>query len=295
MNLVDLLGSHEMVVAAVFVFGLCVGSFLNVVIFRLPIILQRQWQAQAREIIAEGKGPELPAFSDAYPARFGLVLPNSACPHCKTAIKPWHNIPLLGWLMLGGKCAHCRAPISLRYPLVELLTGLAFGFAALQLDGHLLFGALLFTGLLVAMTGIDLDHKLLPDQLTYILLWSGLTLNMGNGFVPLQDAVIGALAGYLSLWSVYWAFKLLTGKEGMGYGDFKLFAALGAWLGWQLLPLIIILAAVSGLVIGGGMMLLRANGDRQIPFGPYLAIGGWLAMFFGQDWMQAYLRSAGLG
>jgi len=296
MEILDLVGGDRLVfTVAVGVFGLLIGSFLNVVIFRLPIILQRQWQSQAREMLAETGATASQPYGDGYPEEFGLFLPRSACPHCGHTIPGWLNVPLLSWLMLRGRCHQCKKPISVRYPLVEALTGAAFAFAAWQFgaDG-MLFGALIFTGLLIAMAGIDWDTKLLPDQLTYSLLWTGLLFNLNNGFVPLNDAIVGTVAGYLSLWSVYWAFKLLTGKEGMGYGDFKLFAALGAWLGWQQLPIIIILAAVAGLVIGGGMMLFSSNKDRQIPFGPYLAIAGWLALFFGQDWMSAYLRTAGL-
>ena len=295
MGIIDLLGGDRLgFTVAVGILGLLIGSFLNVVIFRLPILLRREWQSQAREILAE-EGLKIEPYSDKYPARFSLVMPRSACPHCGYAISAWLNIPLLSWLALRGKCKQCKHPISVRYPLIEALTAAAFAFAAWEFgpDG-LLFGAMLFTGLLIAMAGIDWDTKLLPDQLTYLLLWIGLVFNLRNGFVPLNDAVIGAVAGYLSLWSVYWIFKLLTGKEGMGYGDFKLFAALGAWLGWQQLPVIIIIAALAGLVIGGGMMLFSRNSDRQIPFGPYLAIAGWCSLYFGADWMGVYLRAAGL-
>ncbi|NQD37028.1 prepilin peptidase [Permianibacter sp. IMCC34836] len=296
MTLLDLFGGDRVFfTVAAGIFGLLIGSFLNVVIFRLPIILQRQWQAQARELIVEGGCSFNGEYRDNYPSDFGLVMPRSACPHCGYAIPGWLNIPLLSWLFLRGKCKQCKDPISVRYPIIEAMTGAAFAFAAAEFgpDG-LLFGAMLFTALLIAMAGIDWDTKLLPDQLTYPLLWLGLLFNMSGGFVPLNDAVIGAVAGYLSLWSVYWAFKLLTGKEGMGYGDFKLFAALGAWLGWQQLPIIIILAAVAGLVIGGSMVLFSRNNDRQIPFGPYLAIAGWCSLYFGADWMSAYLRASGL-
>lgn len=296
MNLLDLFGGDRVFfTVAVGILGLLLGSFLNVVIFRLPIILQRQWQAQARELLLEQGHAVEQEYVDGYPSDYGLVMPRSACPHCGYAIPAWFNIPLLSWLLLRGRCRNCRHRISVRYPLVEALTGAMFAFAAWEFgpDG-LLFGAMLFTGLLIAMAGIDWDTKLLPDQLTYLLLWIGLVFNLRNGFVPLNDAVIGAVAGYLSLWSVYWIFKLLTGKEGMGYGDFKLFAALGAWLGWQQLPVIIIIAALAGLVIGGGMMLFSRNSDRQIPFGPYLAIAGWCSLYFGADWMGVYLRAAGL-
>jgi len=296
MTLLDLFGGDRVYfTVAVGILGLLLGSFLNVVIFRLPIILQRQWQAQARELVAEFGATVHGDYQDKYPPEFGLVLPRSACPHCGSAIPGWLNVPLLSWLVLRGRCQQCKHPIGVRYPIVEALTGSAFAFGAWQFgpDG-LLFGAMLFTALLIAMAGIDWDTKLLPDQLTYLLLWIGLLFNLNGGFVPLSDAVVGAVAGYLSLWSVYWVFKLLTNKEGMGYGDFKLFAALGAWLGWQQLPVIIIVAAVAGLLIGGGMLLLAKTKDRQIPFGPYLAIAGWCSLYFGADWMNAYLRVSGL-
>ncbi|QGX39017.1 prepilin peptidase [Permianibacter aggregans] len=280
---------------AVAVFGAILGSFLNVVIYRLPKILHRQWIGDATELLTEEGLKVSGSAKQKVADDFGLVLPRSACPHCQTPIPAWHNIPIISYLLLRGKCSHCKARISVRYPLVELLTALAFGFSAWQFGfDYLTFGALVFTGLLIAMSGIDWDQKLLPDQLTYSLLWAGLLFNINNGFVPLPAAIIGAVAGYLSLWSVYWAFKILTGKEGMGYGDFKLLAALGAWLGWQQLPLIIILSAVAGLVIGGGMMLLSKDKDRQIPFGPYLAIAGWVSMFFGPNIVGAYLRASGL-
>ncbi len=289
----QLANDRTLFVVVLSIFGLLVGSFLNVVIYRLPIILKRQWVLQSKEYLTEVNEHKFSDLDQKQP-RFDLLIPRSTCPHCGTQISALQNIPIASYLLLGGKCRHCKTPISARYPIVEALTAAVFGFSAFMFGVDVLtLGALLFSAMLIAMSGIDLDHKLLPDQLTYILLWSGLLINLIGGFTGLSDAVIGALAGYLSLWSVYWLFKLTTGKEGMGYGDFKLFAALGAWLGWQMLPLIIILAAVTGLVIGGGAMLIR-KGDRQIPFGPYLAIAGWLAMFFGAQWVELYLRSMGV-
>ncbi len=256
--------------------GLAVGSFLNVVAYRYPIMLERDWQAQARELL-DMPGEEAPAEA------FNLSVPRSRCPHCGHWIRAWENIPVLSWLWLRGKCSACRKPISWRYPAVELLTGLAtlavlaqFGFTATGL------ALCFFTWLLVAMTLIDFDTKLLPDQMTYPLLWLGLFTNAAlGGIVDLQAAVIGAIAGYLFLWSIYWAFKLLTGKEGMGYGDFKLLAALGAWLGWQALPSVILIAAVVGLAYALGNMALKRQGrEDTIPFGPFLAVAGWVTLSF---------------
>jgi leader peptidase (prepilin peptidase)/N-methyltransferase len=220
-----------------------------------------------------------------------LAVPNSHCPHCRTAIRPWQNIPVLSYLLLGGKCANCGAGISVRYPLVEAATGLltlVLGFY-FQVSPALL-GAMLLTWALVTLTLIDLDHQLLPDDITLPLLWLGLLFNLGGTYVPLQDAVLGAMLGYLALWSVYWVFKLLTGKEGMGYGDFKLLAALGAWLGWASLPLIILLSSLVGAACGIALMLIKRRGrDIPIPFGPYLAAAGWIALVWGDAIMARYL------
>jgi len=280
---------------SVFVLGLVVGSFLNVVIYRLPIMLDREWRTQAAEVLAT----PLPAED----RPFNLSSPRSACPSCKAPIKAWQNIPLVSWLALRGRCAACATRISIRYPLVELTTGLL----SLMVAWHFGFGAsalcaLLVTWTLIALTGIDIDHQLLPDSLTLTLMWAGLLaailVEPAPGValpVSPQDAIIGAGAGYLSLWLVYHLFKLVTGKEGMGYGDFKLFAALGAWLGWKLLPLIILLSAATGAVLGILMILLRGR-DRAapMPFGPYLAAAGWLAMMYGDALVSGYLRVSGL-
>ena len=270
----------------VFLFSLMIGSFLNVVIHRLPIMLEREWQA-------EYLGYFNPETQPQQEERYNLMVPRSACPHCGHAITAMENIPLLSWLWLKGRCRECQAPISARYPLVELLTALlSLVVAATYPPGWALLAALLLTWVLVALTFIDLDKMLLPDQLTLPLLWGGLLFNLTGGFVPLADAVIGTMAGYLVLWSLYWAFKLLTGKEGMGYGDFKLLAALGAWLGWQALPIVLLLSSLVGAFIGIGLILLRNHHqNKPIPFGPYLAIAGWIALLWGDTITRWYLTT----
>ncbi|MEP4147324.1 MAG: A24 family peptidase [Halioglobus sp.] len=268
--------------------GLVVGSFLNVVIHRLPIMMESRWRRDCCELLEiEGEKPD---------QELTLAVPNSHCPSCKAPIKAWQNIPMLSYLLLGGKCANCGITISLRYPAVELITGLltlslAWYFPA----SFALLGAMLLTWSLVALTMIDIDHQLLPDDITLPLMWLGLLFNLNGTYVSLVDAVIGAMAGYLILWSVYWLFRLMTGKEGMGYGDFKLLAALGAWMGWQMLPLIILLSSLVGAVVGIGLMVLKNRGKEiPIPFGPYLAAAGWIALLWGDTLTQAYLNSAGL-
>ncbi|MCS3768735.1 leader peptidase (prepilin peptidase)/N-methyltransferase [Aeromonas hydrophila] len=270
----------------VFLFSLMIGSFLNVVIHRLPIMLEREWQA---EYLGYFNPEALPQQEE----RYNLMVPRSACPHCGHAITAMENIPLLSWLWLKGRCRECQAPISARYPLVELLTALlSLVVAATFAPGWGLLAALLLTWVLLALTFIDLDKMLLPDQLTLPLLWGGLLFNLAGGFAPLADAVIGAMAGYLVLWSLYWAFKLLTGKEGMGYGDFKLLAALGAWLGWQALPIVLLLSSLVGAFIGIGLILLRNHHqNKPIPFGPYLAIAGWIALLWGDTITRWYLTT----
>ncbi|AHV37674.1 methyltransferase [Aeromonas hydrophila YL17] len=270
----------------VFLFSLMIGSFLNVVIHRLPIMLEREWQAEYLSYF----NPETQLQQE---ERYNLMVPRSACPHCGHAITAMENIPLLSWLWLKGRCRECQAPISARYPLVELLTALlSLVVAATFPPSWGLLAALLLTWVLVALTFIDLDKMLLPDQLTLPLLWGGLLFNLAGGFVPLADAVIGAMAGYLVLWSLYWAFKLLTGKEGMGYGDFKLLAALGAWLGWQALPIVLLLSSLVGAIIGISLILLRNHHqNKPIPFGPYLAIAGWIALLWGDTITRWYLTT----
>ena len=268
------------------ILGLLIGSFLNVVIHRLPIMLERSWQAEYADYFGNTEpGPPVEPYN--------LMVPRSACPHCGHAITALENIPIISWLWLRGRCRSCQAPISARYPLVELLTGLAsLTIAWFFPVSAATFAALLLTWFLIAMTFIDLDKMLLPDQLTLPLLWAGLLLNLLGGLASLQDAVIGAIAGYLLLWSLYWSFKLLTGKEGMGYGDFKLLAALGAWLGWQSLPLILILSSVVGAVVGITLMLLRRHQQgNPIPFGPYLAMAGWIALIWGESITHWYLQT----
>ncbi|VXC28760.1 A24 family peptidase [Pseudomonas sp. 9Ag] len=286
MDVVTFLASNTLAfVLCVLVLGLLVGSFLNVVIHRLPIMMQRDWRAQAREYL------ELPVEPT---TTFNLILPNSHCPQCAHEIRPWENIPLVSWLALRGKCSSCRAPISRRYPLVELLCGLLSSYVAWHFGFSWQAGAmLLLTWGLLAMSMIDVDHQLLPDSIVLPLLWLGLIVNYFGLFAPLPDAVWGAVAGYLSLWSVYWLFKLVTGKEGMGYGDFKLLAMLGAWGGWQVLPQTILLSSVVGAVLGTIMLRMqKADSGTTIPFGPYLAIAGWVALLWGDQITAAYLQFA---
>ncbi|MFC2973906.1 prepilin peptidase [Azotobacter bryophylli] len=288
MPFIDLLASHVLAfVFSVLLLGLVVGSFLNVVIYRLPKMMLRDWQAQAREVL------ELP---DAGPTEtFNLVLPNSRCPHCGHEIRPWENIPLLSWLVLHGKCSSCKASISVRYPLVELACGLLSAYIAWHFGFGWQAGAMLLLSWgLLAMSLIDFDHQLLPDSLVLPLLWLGLIINHFGLFTSLEDALWGAIAGYLSLWSMYWLFKLTTGKEGMGYGDFKLLAMLGAWGGWQILPLTILLSSLVGAMLGLLILKLRkAEHGTPIPFGPFLALAGWIALLWGKQITGAYLQFAG--
>ncbi|WP_348734285.1 A24 family peptidase [Rheinheimera texasensis] len=276
-------------ISTVVLFSLCVGSFLNVVIYRLPVMMEKSWQQEYREYFQPDE-PALPAET------FNLATPRSRCQNCQTQLSALDNIPLLSWLSLGGKCRYCKAPISPRYPAVELLTAVLSGLVIWQ-TGATAYGMLLLvlTWCLVALTFIDIDKMLLPDQITLPLLWLVLAASAaGIGIAP-QQAIIGAACGYLSLWSVYWGFKLLTGKEGMGYGDFKLMAIFGALLGWQQLPLIILLSSVVGAVIGSVMLAVQKKGQNTaIPFGPYIAAAGWIAMLWGSQISDAYLRSIGL-
>jgi leader peptidase (prepilin peptidase)/N-methyltransferase len=260
--------------------GLIVGSFLNVVIHRLPRMLEAEWQAQCEELADRDPAPR-PAYN--------LLVPRSHCPACHTPIRLPHLLPLIGWLLARGRCAACGVAIPTRYPLVEGLTALLFALAALQFGaGWTLAAAMFVIAVLIALTFIDFDTQLLPDQLTIPLMWAGLAVSLPAGRAP--EALIGAIAGYLSLWSVYWAFKLATGKEGMGYGDFKLLAALGAWLGWQALVPIVLIASVAGAVVGLALMA-RGNGrDTPIAFGPWLAIAGWAVMMWGDALLPAVTR-----
>ncbi len=276
-------------IAVAGVAGLIVGSFLNVVIHRLPQMLARQWQAQCRELA--GAAAEEPP-----PPPFNLIVPRSRCPHCGHAITAPENIPLLSFLWLRGRCSACKQPIGWRYPVVEGLTAALtavaawhFGFSAPAL------AAIAFGWALIALTFIDLDHQLLPDAITLPLLWAGLLLNLAGLVAPAGSAVIGAAAGYLSLWLLFHGYRLLTGKEGMGHGDFKLFAALGAWLGWQLLPLVILLASLVGAVVGLAFILTGGR-DRHvpIPFGPFLCAAGWTGLMWGEPLTRWYLQFARL-
>jgi leader peptidase (prepilin peptidase)/N-methyltransferase len=291
-----------LLVGSAFLLSLLVGSFLNVVIHRLPIMLDRQWRAQAEEMLADPASPA-PA-TGREPAPYNLVVPRSACPQCGAPILAHQNIPVVSWLLLGGKCASCKARISPRYPIVELATALLSAAVVWRFGWQWQSVAALFiTWALVSLTVIDLDHQVLPDVLTIPLLWLGLLASVAwhEGLAPPIptdpiSAIVGAAAGYLSLWSVYWAFKLVTGKEGMGYGDFKLFGALGAWLGWQMLPLVLLLSAFAGAVVGIALIVLRGR-DRNvpIPFGPYLAAAGWIALMWGPQIVGGYLSVTGLG
>jgi leader peptidase (prepilin peptidase) / N-methyltransferase len=276
-------------IAVALVVGLCVGSFLNVVVHRLPKMMDRAWRAQCAELRGEATPPE-------QPAKYNLAVPRSACPQCGHPIGALENIPVVSWLALRGACSACRKPISIRYPLVEALAGLLAAYAIWRFGVTWKAGAAcVMLWMLLALTFIDFDTQLLPDNLTLPLVWAGLAVNLFGLFAPLADAVIGAIAGYLALWIVYWLFRLIRGKEGMGYGDFKLLAALGAWLGWQMLLPIILLAAFAGAVIGILMIALRGR-DRNIPipFGPYLAAAGWIALMWGDDLVTSYLHFAGV-
>ncbi len=266
--------------------GLTVGSFLNVVIHRLPIMIDREWQFE----LAQFNDPEteLPE-----PEPFNLSRPRSRCPHCGHMITALENIPVISWLLLGRKCSNCQQPIAARYPIIELFTALA----SLMIAWHFGFGiqaaaALALTWALIAASMIDFDHQLLPDSITLPFLWLGLVLNLNDVFTDGASSVVGAVAGYLSLWTLYWLFKLATGKEGMGYGDFKLLALLGAWMGWQMLPVIVLLSSLVGAVVGIGLIVLRGR-DRNIPipFGPYLAGAGWIALLWGQEITETYLNT----
>ena len=267
-------------------FGLLIGSFLNVVIYRLPLILQSSWRNQCNEFLGSEDSQPQP--------RFNLIVPRSSCPHCGHMIGALENIPVISYLLQKGRCKHCSGPISARYPIIETITAVMTAMVA----WHFGFGwqaatSILLTWSLICLTVIDLDHQLLPDNITLPFLWLGLFLSLSVVFVDSQASIIGALAGYLVLWTIFHLFRLLTGKEGMGYGDFKLLAMLGAWLGWQALPVIILLSSVVGAVVGISLILLRGH-DRSIPipFGPYLAAAGWLALMWGEELTQTYLNWA---
>ncbi len=284
MNLLDLLQtSPAAFIGLCTVLGLLVGSFLNVVIHRLPRMLELGWQQQCAEL--RGEAP--PAQE-----RYNLLVPRSACPHCHHLIGALENIPILSYLLLRGKCRGCGTAISPRYPVIEAVSGILCGFAAWHFGFDMASaGAILLVWTLLALTAIDYDTQLLPDNITLPLIWAGLIFNLYGTYATLHDALLGAVFGYLSLWIVYWLFKLATGKEGMGYGDFKLLAALGAWLGWQMLPLIIVLSSLVGAVVGITLIIaVRRGRDIPIPFGPYLAGGGLIALFWGHTLTKSYLQ-----
>jgi leader peptidase (prepilin peptidase)/N-methyltransferase len=288
MSFFDILASSPLAfVLCTLVLGLLVGSFLNVVVYRLPKMMLRDWKIQAREVL------ELPPEPQA--ETFNLILPHSRCPHCSHKIRAWENLPVVSYLFLGGKCSSCKAPISKRYPLVELACGVLSAFVAWHFGFGWQAGAVLVLSWgLLSMSLIDADHQLLPDAIVLPLLWLGLIVNAFGLFTTLTDALWGAVAGYLVLWAVFWVFKLLTGKDGMGYGDFKLLAMLGAWGGWQILPLTIMLSSIVGAVLG--LILLRVRNvqtSTPIPFGPYLAIAGWIALLWGAQITTSYLQIAG--
>jgi len=284
--------SAPLFIGVVFAFCLVIGSFLNVVIHRLPIMMERDWREQCEEMAKSPTSTEIPE------ERFDLVVPRSRCPSCGQLIKAWQNIPVVSYLLLGGKCANCKESISARYPVVELMTAILATSCAWRFGASPeAIMAIIMTLALVPVAMIDADTQLIPDSIVLPLMWIGLTMSLFHPlagaetlFIAPSDAIVGAMAGYLSLWSIYWLFKLVTGKEGMGYGDFKLLAALGAWLGWQQLPMIILMSAVVGAVVGIALMVFRKH-ERSIPipFGPYLAAAGWIAMLWGDTIKTTYL------
>lgn len=278
---------------AVGLLGLIVGSFLNVVILRLPVMMDREWQTQCAEVLDTPEKERAPA----QPERFDLVVPRSRCPSCGHPVTALQNIPVVSYLFLRGRCAVCRTKISIRYPVVEILCGILSAAVAWHFGVSFAgFGALLLTWALVALTFIDFDHQLLPDSITLPFLWLGLAFNLFATYTDSASSLIGAMAGYGALWSVYHVFKLLTGKEGMGYGDFKLLAMLGAWMGWQALPAVILISSLVGAIVGIALILLRGH-DRNIPipFGPYIATAGWITLLWGSELTDLYLQWSGLG
>ncbi|HSD43993.1 MAG TPA: A24 family peptidase [Burkholderiales bacterium] len=287
MTLLEFVANPPVFASLAAVFGLAIGSFLNVVIHRLPKMMERDWHSQCAEL--RGESPA------AHP-RYNLASPPSSCPACGHRISAVENIPVVSYLWLRGKCSACGAKIGVRYPVVEAVTAALTAYAAWRFGfGWQAFGAMLFVWCMVALTFIDVDTQLLPDAITLPLLWAGLLINLRGTFVDLASAVIGAVAGYLVLWSVYWAFKLATGKEGMGFGDFKLLAAIGAWLGWKMLPLVILASSFVGAVVGIALMILARRGrDVPIPFGPYLAGAGLIALFWGDPLVDRYLATLAL-
>lgn len=283
-------------ISSCFLLGLVIGSFLNVVIYRLPIMMQRDFTRQATDYLNslnQDGNPSLDTTPDKAlnQESFNLVIPNSRCPHCQHEISPLENIPLISFLFLRGKCSACQSAISMRYPMVELAGGLVSALLAWHFGfTWQLLAALIFTYAMLAQALIDWDTQYLLDDITFPILWLGLLVNTQHLFTSLEDAVLGAVIGYLSLWSIFWVYKLITGKEGMGYGDFKLMALLGAWMGWQFIPLIVLLSSLTGTVIGGTALLLSKQGsDKAIPFGPYIASAGWISLLWGNEIIDGYL------
>lgn len=297
MLILEYLQAHPVLASGVaLVFGMLMGSFLNVVIHRLPVMMERDWQAQAREVLA-GEAPDDAGTTAASPPPFNLIVPRSHCPSCTQTIRALENIPVVSYLLQRGRCRSCGWRIPLRYPLVELLSGVLSVIVVAHFGVTIAAAAALgMTYALVALAFIDLDTQYLPDGITLPLLWAGLAVNLpGSGiFASLPDAVIGAMAGYLSLWGIYWLFKLFTGKEGMGHGDFKLMAALGAWMGWSMLPATVLLSSLVGAVVGVALIVLRGH-ERQvpIPFGPYIAAAGWGCLLWGDAINRVYLGTLG--
>lgn len=294
MSLVQALQNQAVTLAAACgLVGLIVGSFLNVVIHRLPKMLERDWDGQAADLLEEKDLVEVATRLRVGSAqRYNLMTPASTCPHCGHKIRAYENIPVVSYGFLRGRCASCKAPISIRYPIVEAISGILSAYIGWRFGLTLaMAGALIFAWALIALTVIDIDTQLLPDDITLPLLWLGLLVNLNNGFAPLSSAVIGAIAGYLSLWAVYWLFKLATGKEGMGYGDFKLLGAIGAWLGWKMLAIVILLSSLVGAVVGIALIVFTRHGrNTPIPFGPYLAAAGLIALFWGETINRTYLQ-----
>ena len=294
MSLIQVLQNQAVTLAAVCALvGLVVGSFLNVVVHRLPKMLERDWDGQAADVLEHKGLPDIAKKlrgSDVY--RYNLMTPVSTCPHCGHKIRAYENIPIFSYVFLRGRCSSCKSAITIRYPIVEAISGILAGYIGWRFGlTWAMAGALIFAWALIALTAIDIDTQLLPDDITLPLLWLGLLVNLNNGFTPLSSAVIGAVAGYLSLWAVYWLFKLTTGKEGMGYGDFKLLGAIGAWLGWKMLPVVILLSSLVGAGVGIALIVFTRHGrNTPIPFGPYLAAAGLIALFWGDAINRTYLQ-----
>lgn len=294
MSLIQALQNQSVTLAAVCgLVGLVVGSFLNVVIHRLPKMLERDWDGQAADLLEQKDQVEVAKkLRVGHAQRYNLMTPASNCPHCGHRIRAYENIPVVSYGFLRGRCASCKSPISIRYPVVEAISGILSAYIGWRFGLTLaMAGALIFAWALITLTVIDIDTQLLPDDITLPLLWLGLLVNLINGFTPLPSAVIGAIAGYLSLWAVYWLFKLTTGKEGMGYGDFKLLGAIGAWLGWKMLPVVILMSSLVGAVVGIALIVFTRHGrNTPIPFGPYLAAAGLIALFWGETINRTYLK-----